>query len=107
VIGAPQPQSKFNVLDAGTGVIVGIETEALKNIASYGTTSCPECCRFRVRVLMDVMVDEVLILREETWLCRRSIVRPKNCSEVTVLFEVVGNDLQSEGRNCYIGIHKD
>lgn len=56
---------------------------------------------------MDIVVDEVLVLREETGLCRRSIIRSKNRGEGGVLFEVVGNDLQSLGRDRNIGINKD
>src|ERR1700687_914203 len=74
----PQPISEFNVLNARSRVTHLIESaDGLERCASNASATCPESCGIKLSGLMDEVMIEIFVLRNEIGRSRLSIVGTK------------------------------
>src|SRR5215469_1166911 len=100
--------SELNIFDRGPRILPQVESaQFLEQVFTNGATPCPKADCIFAGVLVNVMVDEVLVLREKVWLGRRLIIRPKNGCQLRVTREVPGDEIKGFSRNLYIRVDED
>ena len=103
-----QPVAELDVLDAGAAVALGVEAAvAQKHIPAHGAAAAPKARRLLGAVLVDVVVEEILDLRQEIRCAWRVVVRAEQRGQTRVVGEGPGHQADRLRPNRDVGIHEE
>ncbi len=107
VAGARQPVAQLDVLDARALVARVEPAHREEDIPPDRAAAGPEGRRLRVRGLVDVVVEEVLVLREEVRLARAVVVRSEEGAQPRVGAEGPQHQPDRLGTDGHVGVDEE
>jgi len=102
-----QSVPQLDVLDRGTAVRRIEAAELEEDLAADGPATGPERGGLTPRGLVDVVVEEVLVLRDKVWRCRPRVVGPEESAECRLVLEGGGDLGDGVGRHQHIGVQEE
>src|SRR5579862_1830358 len=86
------PQTELNILDRRQGILLCVESaELVEHRPAYRATTRPERRGTFIGLLVDVVVHEVLVLRQKIAPRRRRIVGPEQRGELWIAIKFLLN----------------
>src|SRR5262249_7686420 len=101
-----QAVAQLNVLDALRAVPLVEAAAGQENVAANGAASAPERVAFLMRVLVDVMLEQVLVLGQEVRGGRGIIVGANDRGVLRPVAERLAHLADDRGRHDHIGINE-
>src|SRR5688572_11475679 len=97
--------TEFDIFDAGPAFVEA--PDSLEYVAPDRPARAPERERLFAGTLVGVVMQKVLVLREEVRLRRRVVVRADDCRERSVALELVLHEADDLGPDGDVGVNEE